>query len=158
MARTVALPRNLSQNLDRLAHVDSESNGFLLYKLYDDICLVDSMTITGVGDEGHVNVREDLTDTLFNYVIRHGYDPRHIVRFHTHTRGTIRKFGQHFARNFSKQDIDYYQKLLQEHPSFIAMVVTPETKLLYGLDSPELVVTDEYKGQRLKLHSATRSD
>ena len=65
--------------------------------------------------------------------------------FHTHTFATIQNHGEYYAEHFCTGDIQGYQEQLQHNPDFLAMVVTPVKKLLYGRDNPELVVIADPK-------------
>jgi len=138
MARIVLLPRVLEDKSNRLAELENEVNGVLLYRPQGQYCPLETMFMTGVGDACHVRAEPQRIDVV-NAFFRAHHDYK-LVKFHTHSRGTIRKAGEYFATNFSGGDISSYQEQLSHDPDFIGMLVTPVTKLLYAPDSPELRV------------------
>src|SRR3989338_9324754 len=67
-----------------------------------------------------------------------------VVEFHTHSFGTIARYGPYYARNFSSGDMDSLRDKLDHDERYIHMLVTPETKLLWGSDNPELIIRSDF--------------
>ena len=67
-----------------------------------------------------------------------------LIKFHTHSRGTISAHGNYFANNFSDGDISSIKEELDADRDFMALLVTPKIFLLYGIDSPELHIVDDF--------------
>lgn len=159
MSRTVLLPREFERKLDELATLEEEVNGILLYRpqqtqdefrllrflLYTrlkDWCPIENIFMTGIGHEGHVQAEQQRMDVANEFFKR---NPEYrFVKFHTHSKGTIRKFGDNYATQFSDGDIRSYEEQLRMDPEFIGMVVTPRTKLLYAPDNPTLRVVEKF--------------
>lgn len=141
MARIVILPGELEQRLNNLTNLVEEVDGVLLYRRLEDYCLIESIFMMGVGKEGHVQAQLERIK-IANDFFRRNPDYR-FVKFHTHSKGTIDKFGEYYATHFSEGDIDTFRDMLEDDKEFIAMLVTPTTKLLYGIDNPELTVVND---------------
>jgi len=140
MPRTVILPQELDEKLQALTSLREESNGVLLYRQRDNICSVRALYMTGLGSAGHVQSdsrKVEIVNRFFEKYPNYKY-----VKFHTHTIGTIRQYGDWYAEHFSKGDTDGYIEQLRDNSEFIAMLVTPKTKLLCGLDNPQLRVAE----------------
>ncbi|MBU2638845.1 MAG: hypothetical protein KJ955_07770 [Nanoarchaeota archaeon] len=144
MARTVVLPRDIEKRLDNLALLSEEVDGVLFYRQRGEYCPIDSLFMLGIGSEGHVRPQTDRVEVANEFFERNP-DYRYVM-FHTHTIGTIRKHGNYFARNFSQQDIDEFRRQIGFDANYIGMLVTPETKLLYGIDNPSLVTVESLSG------------
>ncbi len=143
MSQIVALPKTLENTLDALIAVNQESNGVIWTKRKGRINVCTSIFMTGIGDDSHVEANEERI-RLVNVFLEK--NPQYcFVKFHTHTYATIQKHGEYYAEHFSTGDIQGYQEQLQHNPDFLAMVVTPVKKLLYGRDNPELVVIADPK-------------
>ncbi len=100
------------------------------------------MFMTGIGQEIHVQAEQQRMDIANKFFTE---NPEYrFVKFHTHSKGTLRKFGDYCANHFSEGDIRSYEEQLRMNPEFIGMVVTPRTKLLYAPDKPILRVTEEF--------------
>ncbi len=146
MARTVLLPRNLDERLVNLTGLRQELDGSLLYQRRGDLCPLEAIFMTGAGSEGHVQAKQDRINVL-NEFFRRNPDYR-FVKFHTHSKGTIARFGQRYANHFSQGDITGIKEQLRNDKEFMAMLVTPVTKLLSGIDNPELVVVSDFPGYK----------
>ena len=147
MARKVLLPKEIDRKLDRLIELtEDEVNGVLLYRRKNDYCPIEALFMTGVGSEGHVQSQPERME-IVNEFFRRNPDYQYI-KFHTHSKGTIARFGDYYARNFSQGDLDGIKEQLKDYKEFMAMLVTPETKLLCGIDNPELLVADDFPGYR----------
>ncbi|MGV8086247.1 MAG: hypothetical protein ACP5N1_01325 [Candidatus Woesearchaeota archaeon] len=140
MTRNVLLPNELDGRLDTLTNLVEEINGILLYRQNGIYCPIEALFMTGIGSAGHVQSQSDRME-IANEFFKRNPDYK-FVKFHTHSRGTIEKFGSHYARHFSQGDIDGMKEQLRYDKNFMAMLVTPETKLLSGIDNPKLLVVD----------------
>lgn len=143
MARTIVLTKDIESRLDTLPMTREEVNGILLYRQRGEYCPIDKCFIMGIGNEGLVTYQKDRIKVA-NEFLRRNKD-YHYVMFHTHTMGTIRRHGDYFARNFSRDDIDEFRRIGFD-ANDIGMLVTPETKLLYGIDNPSLAVVESLPG------------
>lgn len=141
MPRTIILPQSIEKRLDQLTSLKEETNGVLLYEKIDDLCFVDYLYVTGVGTEGQVwsdPSRVKIVDHFFKLNPKYQF-----IKFHTHTLGTIRSFGEQYAREFSEGDIETIKKQLSHDKEYMAMLVTPETKLISGMDNPQLRIVEQ---------------
>ncbi|MBU0958740.1 MAG: hypothetical protein KKB31_02215 [Nanoarchaeota archaeon] len=144
MVRKILLPKEMDEKLDNLAGLVEEVNGILLYKRMGDSCPVDGLFMTGVGNVGHVQASPERIEIANKFFRRNpGYQ---FIKLHTHSKGTIRRFGNYYARHFSQGDIDGIKEQLKHDRDFIAMLVTPEVKLLSGIDNPTLSVVEGFSG------------
>ncbi|MFH1212035.1 MAG: hypothetical protein V1659_03850 [Candidatus Woesearchaeota archaeon] len=142
MARKVLLPKEIDARLDGLSGLIEEVDGILLYRRQGDYCPVEALFMTGVGSAGHVQAqpaRIQVANEFFRQNPSYQF-----VKFHTHSKGTIDKFGQYYSRHFSRGDIDAIKEQLKHDRDFMAMLVTPEIKLLCGIDNPELSVVNGF--------------
>lgn len=144
MSRKILLPREIDNRLNDLTRVVEEVNGILLYRRREDICPIESVFMTGVGTEGHVQSQPERIE-ITNEFFKRNPDYR-FIKVHTHSQATIDKFGQYYARNFSSQDHEGIKEQLKHDKDFMAMLITPKTKLLYGTDNPELHIVDDFPG------------
>lgn len=140
MSRVIVLPREIEKRLKILTSLKEESNGVLFYRNREGYCAVESIYMTGVGSEGYVQA-DSTKVRIINRFLEENPDYR-FVKFHTHTKGTLVQFGEKYARQFSKGDISVIKEQFKHDPGFIAMLVTPETILLSGLDNPKLSVVE----------------
>lgn len=145
MPRKVILPTEVSNNLDNLVNITEEVSGVLFYRPTADYCAVESMFILGVGlpnkviDDEH---RLKVTNTFFQQNPEY-----HYIKFHTHSKQTIYRYGEYFAENFSSQDLNEINKNIKLDKYFMAILVTPKIKLIMGYDSPLMFIGNypEYK-------------
>lgn len=144
--RVVLLPRELDETLDELAGIKDETNGVLLYRLQEGksgrYCPAVALYMTAKETPGHVKAEPQRMEVVNEFFQRHP-DFR-FVKWHTHSRGTIRMCGEYFATHFSGADTSDYDRRIEEEPSFIGMVATPVTKLLYAHDNPRLKVIENF--------------
>ncbi len=145
MGRIVLLAREFNNTLERLAEANEEVNGVLLYRQQEEYCPVEAIFMTGVGTSGHVREEQGRID-LLNVFFRNNPDYR-IVKFHTHSLGTIRDCGEYWADHFSSGDIALYKRHLVHNPELIGMVITPTTKLLYAPDKPTLRIVNGFPSE-----------
>ncbi len=146
MGRVVLLPGVLDAKLDELTSIEDEVNGVLLYRMQEGedsrYCPVTNIYMTAKGTPGHVIADPQRIEVVNEFFQRH--PDYHHVKFHTHSRGTIARFGEWAATNFSGGDLRSYEEQCEHDPDFIGMVATPVTKLLHAPDNPVLRVVDSY--------------
>ena len=155
MTRTVLLPRDIEGRLNNFTELTQEVDGILLYRRQGDYCPLEQIFMTGVGTEGHVQAHPERMEVA-NEFFRRNPDYQ-FVKFHTHSKGTIERFGHYYARHFSQGDIDGIKEQLRDNRNFMAMLVTPETKLLSGIDNPELVVVNDFAGYQNRSQAVSQA-
>lgn len=145
MVRKVLLPREIDNRLNDLTHLVEEVDGILLYRRrVDDTSPVEDIFMTGVGTEGHVQSQPERMEVA-NEFFRQNPDYQ-FIKFHTHSRGTIARFGRYYAWHFSQEDLEGIQEQLQYDRAYMAMLVTPEAKLLHSIDNAELHIVSDFPG------------
>lgn len=140
--RTVLLPQELNQQLDCLTLLVQEVKGVLFYRLQGDYCPLEYLLMTGVGTAGHV-----VSDPRRLKVVNEFFSRNtnyHCVEFHTHSAGTIDKYGRWYAQHFSEGDRRTIATKINEDSQYIHLLVTPETKLLCGVDNPQLQIVNGF--------------
>ena len=145
MVRKVLLAREFDRTLDELAELNEEVNGILLYRPQRHYCPVEAIFMTGKGNVGHVRAEQERMDIANEFFS--GNPDYLFVKFHTHSKGTIKRFGDFHATHFSEGDIESYDEQLKTNPEFIGMVVTPRTKLLYAPDNPTLRIVNGFPSE-----------
>ncbi len=155
MPRKVLLPKEIEGRLIALTPLTQEVDGILLYRKRNDYCSVEALFMTGVGSVGHVQAEPERVEVANEFFKRNS--EYQFIKFHTHSRGTIERFGQYYARHFSQGDIDGMQEHLRADRDFMAMLVTPETKLLCGIDNPTLLVVNGFRGYQSRSQAVSRS-
>src|SRR3989344_6003264 len=148
MTRKIILPRELDVRLNNLTRMVEEVNGILLYRRHGELCPLEEIFMTGVGEEGHVQAEHDKI-LIANEFFRRNPEYKY-VKFHTHSIGTITKYGDYYSDHFSEGDIETYKEQLKENKEFIAMLITQKTKLLCGIDNPVLEVVEDYPGYKTR--------
>ncbi|HTY44189.1 MAG TPA: hypothetical protein VMC80_03025, partial [Patescibacteria group bacterium] len=98
MKRTVVLPREIDRRLDNLTGLIEEVNGILLYRSAGEYCPIEQSFMLGVGSAGEVEPQRDRIEVA-NEFFRRNRDYK-FVRFHTHSKGTIEKYGNYYSQNF----------------------------------------------------------
>lgn len=150
MRRAVILPTEIATTLDRLTYDKEEFTGVLLYREQSNICLIETLWGThelDSPDRRCSNVRDDEKNReIINEFFRQFPEYR-FIDVHTHTIETIRRNGWVYANNFSDGDIMTMEEKLRENPDYMALLVTPRTKILMGRDDPELRIED-YRNYR----------
>lgn len=136
MVRKVLMSKGMESKLESLAHLDEEISGVLLYRQYGDFCAVEGIFLTGGGDAGSVEPEKERVEVL-NEFLRMNPEYR-FVEFHTHSKGTLKAYGDQYARSFSFGDIRAIQGQIERDSQYMHLLVTPETQILYGADSPVL--------------------
>lgn len=141
MSRTIILPLKILKGLTKFTEFREESNGVLLYSQQGEECFVEAVYVTGIGSEGKVQSEEMKSKAVFGFLKE---NPEYnFIKFHTHTVGTVEQFGDKYAREFSQGDISGIKERLKDDPHYMAMLVTPETYLLTGKDSPILRIVKQ---------------
>jgi hypothetical protein len=142
MTRNIFLPQELDLRLTELTELKNEVNGILLYKQNHNICPIDAMFITGVGNEGHVQSLNERVEIVNAFL---GINPSYsLVKFHTHSKGTILTYGEYYGHHYSEADIKGIKEQLKHDENFIALLVTPYVKLVSGIDNPKLITIPNY--------------
>jgi hypothetical protein len=155
MSRTVIIPNAVDSKLNTLAQLVEEVNGVLLFRRVQDYCPIETLFVTGVGSEGHVESRPDRAKVVNEFFQR---NPEYrFVKFHTHSQGTVRKYGSHYAQNFSKEDLAIFAAQLKEDPEYMHLLATPSTKLLYGADNPTLQFVSDFSGRSKRGEAVDKS-
>lgn len=157
MVRTFVLPKSIEKKLDSLPYLsEAEVNGALLYRKHpNEICLIEAYSITGIGNNGHVETDPKRQKLIFSFLET---DPSYrFIKFHTHSVGTVRTFGQYYAENFSDEDLNLYNERIRKDPEYVGMVITPKTKLLYGLGNPKLMIVTTFLGFKERNFSVNKS-
>ncbi len=141
MSRVIRIPQTIEARLKNLTQVDDETNGVLLYEQEGNVCNISTLFMTGHGTPGHVIADPNRVAIVNEFFARNpnvGY-----VKFHSHTRKTVDKFGDRYLRQFSQGDLDSYKEQFQSDKEFIAMLVTSETELTCGLDNPNIEIVPD---------------
>ncbi len=146
MVRDVLISKGLEAQLDSLTSLGEEVSGVLFYREQNGCCVVENMFLTGGDEAGYVDIRSERAD-IVNEFLKVNPDYNY-VEFHTHSRGTVEKYGQHYARAFSEGDMGAFQEKLNNSIDYMSMLVTPETKILYGINSPNFVSVEDFVGYR----------
>src|SRR3989339_1491985 len=102
MGRKVLLPREIDRRLDNLTELVEEVDGILLYRRQGDYCPIEALFMTGVGSAGHVQAQPDRMEVANDFFRRN--PDYQFVKFHTHSKETIDKFGDYYAKHFSQGD------------------------------------------------------
>lgn len=155
MSRKVLLPRDIERRLDNLTGLVQEVEGILLYRRQGDYCPLEEIYTLGVGAAGHVRPRPEKSEVADEF-FRRNPDYR-FVQFHTHSKVTIERSGQYYARHFSQGDIDSIKDNLRQDREFMALLVTPETKLISGIDNPQLLVVDNFRGYAQRSYAVVKA-
>ncbi|NCN87134.1 hypothetical protein GW932_04835 [archaeon] len=142
MKRIVLLPKKFNERIDNLVGLQEEVNGILFYQPQNEFCPIESIFLTGIGNSGHVSSSSDRIK-IANIFLKNN-NSYNFVKFHTHSLGTIKKFGEFYSYNFSKEDIESYKEQLKYDTNFIGMVATPKIKLLYGLDNLSIRIVNGF--------------
>lgn len=70
MPRKILLPKELNERLQALTRIEEEVNGVLLYQQAGENCFVDTIYMTAVGTEGHVQAQEDRMAVINKFFCR----------------------------------------------------------------------------------------
>ncbi len=154
MPRTIALPREIDQNITNLAaRLQEEVTGVLLYAPVQQICPIDCALVTGIGTESQVNPLPRRRDVLNEFL---GLNPsyRH-AEYHTHSAGTIRDCGEYFARNFSSGDMATIEGRFADDPNYFHVLFTPIRKLVASRDNSKVVIMDDLPGYEARSRAVT---
>lgn len=145
MKRHVLLPRSIDETIFKLTDLKQESAGVLIYTRNQHTCHIDHLYMTSLGDEGQAQSQPERTEILNHLFseVPFGY-----IDVHTHSKGTIQKYGQYYARHFSDQDMGNIVERVEDDREYMSMLVTPEIKLLWGIDNPILSVVDDTEESR----------
>ncbi len=124
--RIIVLPASLKDTLKEIANKYNECAGALFYlpRKYEHavVCPLSHILILKEGTPGAVTldyydikkIEKILNNTRLNYIL-----------FHTHSTGTIEKYGAYYGTNFSEQDKQIINRFLRTRRDHISMLVTP---------------------------------
>jgi hypothetical protein len=138
--RKVILHPALDVKLTGLADLNEETDGILLYTRHGEICPITGIFMTGVGTAGHVKSAPERIEIAIEFF--RANPAYQCAKFHTHSKGTIERFGRHYASHFSPEDTEIMRDQMRADRDFMALLVTPETKLLCGIGRPKLIVEE----------------
>ena len=136
MSRKIILPSELNLRLDSLSSLEQEIVGVLFYRQKEDFCPIEYLFIMGRGEEDFVMDDKERLEVANQFLKEN--EEYHFIKFHTHSKKTIAKFGDYFAYNFSSGDKDTIKSNLKIDKRYMAMLITPKTIKVEGIDSPEL--------------------
>jgi len=141
MVKRIILPERISEKLDLLVRLDQECSGILLYRKTKEDCPIDYMFLTGIsGNKKAIPERERENLIKKFYFENPDYSG---IDFHTHSALNIQKYGKKLE-DFSKGDLTDIESKLKRDENYLAMLVTPKRKILYGKKAPDLVTGENY--------------
>ncbi len=144
--RVVALPREIEKRLNNFTALELELNGVIFYQPREELCPLETLFVMGVGTEERVQSSPERLEVANEFLrINPQY---HYVEFHTHSEGTIRRYGDYYATHFSPGDFATMRNKLRDDQRYIHLLATPRMKLIFGVDNPELVVLNDFPGYR----------
>jgi len=130
MSRKIVIPWKINERLERLAQLQQETNGALLYvpekRPFGFNYNVRALYMTGVGTAHNVQAdprRMEIVNIFFEKHPGYGF-----VKWHTHCRET----GEQWYEKFSQGDINSYKWQLRQDRRFVGMMISPTRKQLYG--------------------------
>lgn len=142
---TVLVPPDLERRLTKLAGRDEGANGLIFATARGPDLALQYLVLTNLGRGVHLQTspeRMPVVDELLTAV-----PPAYrVVHFHTHSSGTVAT-APLLATHFTKNDVGYYTQQAREDPQFLALLVTPKKRMLYGRDSQTSQVTMVQDGQ-----------
>lgn len=137
----------LQEELEKLAKLprvtEDEFQGTCLYHRAIDSFLYDSIggsVITGRGSPGTVTSDKNVLRKVNGFLEQnpnYGY-----VEFHTHSIGTIRRFGDRYNFEFSPGDIDMIKESASDYPDYRHMLITPKKIKLVRYDRTTNSIVD----------------
>ncbi len=139
MTRTFTIPQGQAKKLIAFAKAyEEEVAGRLLYRQEGNKCIVDGGYLTGSGTETSLSEDDEALEVVQTFLNRN--PDWNQAPYHTHTRKTIDRHGDHFEQNWSQQDRDQIEEGMRRDPEYMAVLATPEAILVDGTDNPELKV------------------
>ncbi|WP_414837302.1 hypothetical protein ACK3SF_03480 [Candidatus Nanosalina sp. VS9-1] len=135
----IFIDKEFLQNLRHAANTyNEEITGLLICRKEGKDWTVLKTLKTGVGDEQSVSPDEARLRAA-NQLIEN-YAKYRLVEFHTHSVGTIHRYGPKYAESWSEGDIENFK---EQGEGYIGMLVTPKKVLLKGNSrDPELNTFD----------------
>ncbi len=142
MARTICLTPEIDAKLNEFAEKPYEVTGFLVYTPFnesgEEYCPIDHLFLAGIGSSSSVEPKKERIQIL-NGFLRENPEYR-LIRFHTHSQGTLEQHGNYYDRKFSGVDKQSIQEEIIRNPDHIDMLVTPYGKFLASADVQNLRV------------------
>lgn len=124
----VFLPEKFRDSLvDNASRYKEEIAGFFICRKAGRDYTALKMVMTGVGDEQSVDPSSRKYDALNELLNKH--KKYEYVDFHTHSRGTINKYGDGYGKDWSRGDIDNFERASD---GYIGMLFTPDTIKIKG--------------------------
>lgn len=144
--RVVALPREIERRLNNFTALELEVNGVIFYQPREELCPLETLFVMGIGTEEQVRSSPERLQVANEFLrINPQY---HYVEFHTHSEGTIGRYGDYYAGHFSNGDFATMKSKLRDDQRYIHLLATPRMKFIFGVDNPELVVLNDFPGYR----------
>ncbi len=154
--RRLVVPKVIGKNLHGLTSLLEETKGALIYprgltytplKTLPEKDYVAYMYITGTGPPLCVpgDIRRNM---VVNTFLERNPDYR-FVDFHTHSKGTIAKYGKYYLSNFSPGDEEAIRDSFKNNPDYRHLLVTPARFKLVGRNPH----TGEVVGQRFTMEN-----
>jgi predicted transcriptional regulator len=147
MSRTLTIPQGQAKNLIALAKgYEEEAAGRLLYRQEGQNCIVDSGYITGSGTETSLTEDSEALEVVGEFLQRNPEWDQ--APYHTHTQKTVDEHGECFAQNWSHRDMKNIERESRGDSDYMAVLATPETILVEGMDSPNINVLQDQASTR----------
>lgn len=137
----VFLPEKFRDKLMSNADIyNEEIAGFFICRKVGRDYTALKMILTGIGDEQNVDPNSTKYDALRELLNK--YQKYDYVDFHTHSRGTIDKYGDKFGQGWSERD---RENIRSKSDGYIGMLFTPETVKIKGnsIDTEYIFIDSE---------------
>lgn len=130
--KTILIPKHIVNNLNSFTDLAEEVMGDLVCQYFPNerLYVVGASFMTGAGSPGSVASDPERLRVLNEFYNQNRDYKR--IEFHTHSKGTLRMFGDYYGSNFSQQDLTNINEGLRDNPEYIAMLITPYTKVIKG--------------------------
>lgn len=144
MDRKILLPNELKEELFGLTRRNNEVRGFLLYRptICDGslICPLEEHITLAEGTESSV-----LMDQLNSRLMQEFLSQTNYVFLdsHTHSEGSVARYGEYVASNFSYGDLYEFAKTRRTNPQYLHLLITPKRLLLNGENAEIIEVSDD---------------
>lgn len=109
----VYLPLDLEREITNLTNQENEVEGLLITRMAGEDEYIITFYIIGRGGPGYVSGDEHEIKKV--RALLDSDENLGIIPFHTHARGTISRYGEHFERNFSQGDMNALEKNAQAY-------------------------------------------
>lgn len=141
MNDTLWLSQETKRYLEDLTRCNEKIEGVLLYCRWGnqhENCVVEDPFVLGIGNESEIGEIPEAEIILSEFLKRkHEYRP---ALFLTHPQWAASQYGQDYLKKPSEKD---KERIVARMSSFkdinmMSLIIAPETKLVYGIDRPEL--------------------